>query len=88
MSRALVAQAESEKAYDALGTRFGYEVYDVNGYFELVIHTSTYEGVRRASHFAAPSQSLDAMTREEAVQEAARKTAAYARAVLGLETLS
>lgn len=77
----LVAQAESDKVY--AGWRFGYEVFDVDGQYRLVIHTSTYDGIRRDSHHATPEQDMDSMTREDAIQEAARKTTAYARALLG-----
>ena len=81
-TRTLVGQAEANKP-TATGQWFGYEVYDVDGDFALVIHISVYDGVRRTDHYAAPQQPLVALTRDEALQEAARATAAYARALAG-----
>jgi hypothetical protein len=82
--RTLVAQAEATKPH---GDRwwFGYEIFEFNGQFRLVIHTSTYDGVKRDSHHATPEQAMEALTREDALSEAARTTAAYARAVTGVE---
>jgi len=80
MGRTLVGQAESSKP-STIGCWYGYEVYDVDGDFRVVIHTSTYDGLRRTGHYATPEQPLAALTRDEALQEAARATAAYARAL-------
>ena len=82
MSRELVAQAETQKP-SSTGHYFGYEVFDVNGDFYLVIHTQTYDGIRRASHHATPEQKLDALTKNAAIDEATAKTVAYVNAVLG-----
>lgn len=81
MTRTLVAQAESTQTIGQ--HRFGYEVFEEGSDFVLVIHTSTYEGIRRSSHYATPGRPLDAFTKEAALEEAARETAAYARAVTG-----
>jgi hypothetical protein len=82
MARHLVAQAETQKP-SSTGHYFGYEVFDVDGDFFLVIHTQTYDGTRRASHHATPEQKLDAPTKETAIAEATAKTVAYVNAVLG-----
>ena len=82
MARTLMAQTEATKP-SASGRWYGYEVYDVDGDFVLVIHTSTYDGIRRDSHYAAPEQAMDALTLDGALDEAVKKTAAYMRAVEG-----
>src|SRR3954471_12232576 len=83
MTRILVAQVEATKP-SASGHWFGYEVFDIDGDFHLVIHTSTYTGVLRDSHWATPEQKLDALTKDGAITEATEKTVAYSNAVLGI----
>jgi hypothetical protein len=80
MGRVLVGQAETDKP-SATGRWYGYEIYDVEGGYTLVIHTSMYDGIKRTDHYACPEQPLDALTRAGALDEAAHKTAAYARAL-------
>jgi len=84
MARELVTSAESKRAFGEGRYWFGYEIFDVDGQFRLVIHTSTYDGIKRDSHHATPEQDMEALTRETALDEAAQKTAAYANSVLGL----
>jgi hypothetical protein len=80
MARELVGQAETQKP-SSTGRWYGYEVYDVEGDYTLVIHTSMYDGMRRTDHYATPEQPLEALTLAGALDEAAHKTAAYARAL-------
>ena len=81
--KTLVAQAEATKPSGRWW--FGYEVFEKDGDFSLVIHTSTYDGIRRSSHHATPEQPMTSLTKQGALDEAALKTADYARAVLGLK---
>lgn len=78
--RSLVAQAETQKP-SSTGHYFGYEVFDVEGSFVLVVHTSLYTGIQRTSHWACPPVEMQSLTKEGAIQEAARTTAAYARSL-------
>jgi hypothetical protein len=82
MARRLVAQAEAKKPSGRWW--FGYELFDVDGEFRLVIHTSTYDGIKRDDHHATPEVALTAVTKEAALDEAAKTTSLYARSVLGL----
>jgi hypothetical protein len=82
MARRLIAQAEAKKPSGRWW--FGYEVFDVDGEFRLVIHTSTYDGVKRDSHHATPEVAMTAMTKQAALVEAAKTTGLYAKSILGL----
>jgi hypothetical protein len=84
MTTTLVAQAQANHA-TSLGHWFGYEVFDIDGDFHLVIHTRTYDGIKVASHYATPRVKMDALTKEGALDEAAKKTSAYARSVNGVD---
>lgn len=70
-TKTLVAQAQTKEAVNGRWW-YGYSLFeDEEGFFSVVVHTRTYDGVRVESEHGSGPLGLAASTKEEATQMAA-----------------